>query len=126
MISPSAPLEDAKVPAGTNVILLLWQLLRDEKFYKEPLRFWPERHLPNNALDVGLAKGICSYIPFSAGPRNCIGQRFALLELKTIVIKMLRNFELLPKGVDVKPSIKIVLRSSTGVNLDLKTRTYRQ
>ncbi|XP_034477518.1 cytochrome P450 4ae1 isoform X2 [Drosophila innubila] len=117
---------DANVPAGTNVILLLWKLLRDEKFYREPLRFWPERHLPNNDIDVGLAKSISSYIPFSAGPRNCIGQRFALLELKTILIKMLRHFELLPMGVDVKPSIKIVLRSATGVNLGLKTRSYTQ
>ncbi|KAM8719127.1 hypothetical protein ACLKA7_011783 [Drosophila subpalustris] len=115
---------DDKIPAGTNVILLLWQLLRSEQFYKEPLRFWPERHLPNN--DDGLAKSISSYIPFSAGPRNCIGQRFALIELKTILIKMLRHFELLPKGADVKPSLKIVLRSGTGVNLGLKTRTYLQ
>lgn len=73
--------------------------------------------------DSESGKSTTSYIPFSAGPRNCIGQRFALLELKTIVIKLLRHFELLPLGADVKPSIKIVLRSATGVNLGLKMRT---
>lgn len=111
------------LPAGTNVIVLLWQMLRDGQYYQEPLRFWPERHLPGiDALQD--ARSVSSYIPFSAGPRNCIGQRFALLELKTIVIKMLRHFELLPLGDDVKPSIKIVLRSSTGVNLGLRHRLY--
>ncbi|KAH8386531.1 hypothetical protein KR093_001160 [Drosophila rubida] len=112
---------ESKVPAGTNVILLLWQLLRDEAFYEDPERFWPERH-----VGVKTSEGFSSYIPFSAGPRNCIGQRFALLELKTIVIKVLRQFELLPLGKEVKPSIKLVLRSVTGVNLGLKTRVYTQ
>ncbi|XP_030569514.1 cytochrome P450 4ae1 isoform X2 [Drosophila novamexicana] len=113
------------VPAGTNVIVLLWQLLHDEQLYEDPLRFWPERHLDSHkTAETGAARACSSYIPFSAGPRNCIGQRFALLELKTIVIKMLRHFELLPLGVDVKPSIKIVLRSATGVNLGLKKRSY--
>lgn len=116
--------DEALVPAGTNVIVLLWQMLRDEEYYQEPLRFWPERHLAKNAAPD--TKSVSSYIPFSAGPRNCIGQRFALLELKTIVIKMLRHFELLPLGQEVKPSIKIVLRSSTGVNLGLRRRLYLQ
>lgn len=116
--------DEALVPAGTNVIVLLWQMLRDEEYYQEPLRFWPERHLAKNAAHD--TKSVSSYIPFSAGPRNCIGQRFALLELKTIVIKMLRHFELLPLGQEVKPSIKIVLRSSTGVNLGLRRRLYLQ
>ncbi|XP_062140970.1 cytochrome P450 4ae1 [Drosophila sulfurigaster albostrigata] len=111
---------DSILPSGTNVILLLWQLLRDEKFYEDPERFWPERHLATNKTNEGFS----SYIPFSAGPRNCIGQRFALLELKTIVIKVLRQFELLPQGKEIKPSIKLVLRSATGVNLGLKTRVY--
>ncbi|XP_017871239.1 PREDICTED: cytochrome P450 4ae1 [Drosophila arizonae] len=111
-----------RVPAGTNVLVLLWQLQRDEELYEEPLRFWPERHLENRMTDTGSGKYTTSYIPFSAGPRNCIGQRFALLELKTIVIKLLRHFELLPLGAEVKPSIKIVLRSATGVNLGLKMR----
>ncbi|KAH8304709.1 hypothetical protein KR044_005889 [Drosophila immigrans] len=116
-------LGDSKVPAGTNVILLLWQLLRDEAFYEDPERFWPERHLDNKSEKN---EGFSSYIPFSAGPRNCIGQRFALLELKTIVVKVLRHFELLPLGQEVKPSIKLVLRSVTGVNLGLKRRVYSQ
>ncbi|XP_034123490.1 uncharacterized protein LOC117580852 [Drosophila guanche] len=104
-----------RIPAGTNVILLLWQLLRDETLFADPLLFQPERQL---------GKGAYSNIPFSAGPRNCIGQKFALFEVKTVVIKLLRQFVLLPLGPDVQPSIKIVLRSRNGVNLGLRQRQY--
>ncbi|XP_050745947.1 cytochrome P450 4ae1 isoform X3 [Drosophila biarmipes] len=108
------------VPAGTNVVVLLWQLLRDETLFANPLLFHPERHLGAEASRLGPY----SYIPFSAGPRNCIGQKFALLEMKTMVIKMVRHYQLLPMGVDAQPSIKIVLRSKTGVNFGLRPRSY--
>ncbi|XP_022219094.2 LOW QUALITY PROTEIN: cytochrome P450 4ae1 [Drosophila obscura] len=113
--------EGGRIPAGTNVILLLWQLLRDDTLFAEPLLFRPERHLSAQATP---GKGAYTNIPFSAGPRNCIGQRFALFEVKTVVIKMLRHFVLLPLGPDVEPSIKIVLRSRNGVNFGLSQRLY--
>ncbi|XP_017054592.2 uncharacterized protein LOC108097066 [Drosophila ficusphila] len=106
------------IPAGTNVVILLWQLLRDEALFSDPLLFQPERHLGEESSRLGAY----SYIPFSAGPRNCIGQKFALLEMKTMVIKLMRHFQLLPMGADVEPSIKIVLRSRSGVNLALRPR----
>ncbi|XP_002025278.2 uncharacterized protein LOC6600179 [Drosophila persimilis] len=113
--------EGGRIPAGTNVILLLWQLLRDEMLFADPLIFRPERHLSNKATSK---KGAYSNIPFSAGPRNCIGQKFAMFEVKTMIIKMLRNFILLPLGPDVEPSIKIVLRSRNGVHFGLRPRVY--
>ncbi|KAH8360758.1 hypothetical protein KR084_008293 [Drosophila pseudotakahashii] len=109
------------IPAGTNVVVLLWQLLRDEELFANPLLFQPERHLGDEATRLGPY----SYIPFSAGPRNCIGQKFALLELKTMVIKLVRHYQLLPLGPEVKPSIKIVLRSRSGVNFGLRPRLYQ-
>ncbi|XP_017064681.2 uncharacterized protein LOC108103641 [Drosophila eugracilis] len=108
------------IPMGTNVVVLLWQLLRDEALFADPLLFQPERHLGEESSRLSPY----SYIPFSAGPRNCIGQKFALLETKTIVIKMMRHYKLLPIGVDVEPSIKIVLRSKCGVNIGLRPRIY--
>ncbi|XP_067636901.1 LOW QUALITY PROTEIN: cytochrome P450 4ae1-like [Eurosta solidaginis] len=110
---------DVTLPAGCNVLILLWQILRDPDVYPEPERFWPERHLLHNARSSAF-----SHIPFSAGPRNCVGQQFAIFELRTVVVQILRHFELLPMDLDVHPSIKIVLRSKTGVNVELKTRIY--
>ncbi|EDV32761.1 uncharacterized protein Dana_GF22197 [Drosophila ananassae] len=113
-------IDGGHIPARTNVVVLLWQLLRDDKLFPDPLSFRPERHLDVETSNLAAY----SYIPFSAGPRNCIGQKFALLEMKTMVIQLLRHYQLLNLGVDVEPSIKIVLRSRTGVNFGLRRRDY--
>lgn len=112
-------LHNCTIPAGTNVIIILWEVLRDPDVYEDPLVFRPERH-----QNVNPKSNNFSFIPFSAGLRNCIGQKFALLEIKCVLIKILRHFELLPLGEDVQPSIKIVLRSKTGVNLGLRPRMF--
>ncbi|XP_073830242.1 cytochrome P450 4ae1 [Musca autumnalis] len=113
-------LDDCSIPSRSNVIILLWEMMRDPAIFEDPLCFKPERHLNN---DNSKATGY-SNIPFSAGPRNCIGQRFALYEMRTIITKILRNFELLPLGEEVQVSMKIVLRSKNGVNIGLKQRQY--
>ncbi|EDW89347.2 uncharacterized protein Dyak_GE19199 [Drosophila yakuba] len=77
------------VPKGTTLNLGLVMLGYNEKVFKDPHKFRPER--------FNLEKpGPFEYVPFSAGPRNCIGQKFALLEIKTVVSKIIRNFEVLP------------------------------
>eukprot|EP00099_Drosophila_melanogaster_P011879 NP_001286196.1 cytochrome P450-4e2, isoform B [Drosophila melanogaster] len=77
------------VPKGTTLNLGLVMLGYNEKVFKDPHKFRPER--------FELEKpGPFEYVPFSAGPRNCIGQKFALLEIKTVVSKIIRNFEVLP------------------------------
>ncbi|XP_037716445.1 cytochrome P450 4e2 [Drosophila subpulchrella] len=77
------------VPEGTTLNLGIVMLGYNEKVFKDPHKFRPER--------FELEKpGPFEYVPFSAGPRNCIGQKFALLEIKTVVSKIIRNFEVLP------------------------------
>ncbi|XP_005177310.2 cytochrome P450 4ae1 isoform X1 [Musca domestica] len=114
-------LDDCTIPRRANVVILLWEILRDPDNFVDPLSFKPDRHQnEGNTKATGY-----SNIPFSAGPRNCIGQRFALYEMRTILIKILRNFELLPLGEEVQVSMKIVLRSKNGVNIGLKPRQYQ-
>lgn len=64
------------------------------------------------------------YVPFSAGGRDCIGQKFASTELKLVIAKLVMNFELLP-AVD-KKTLNLhgypVLKSGTGVHLRLAER----
>ncbi|KAH8285290.1 hypothetical protein KR054_007376 [Drosophila jambulina] len=77
------------VPKGTTLNLGLLMLGYNDRVFKDPHRFQPERFEEQKP-------GPFEYVPFSAGPRNCIGQKFALLEIKTVVSKIVRNFHVLP------------------------------
>ncbi|XP_017473108.1 PREDICTED: cytochrome P450 4d2-like isoform X2 [Rhagoletis zephyria] len=111
------------VPAGTNYTIGIFVMLRDPKYFPEPDKFRPERFL-NESIEGGEKMNPYSYIPFSAGPRNCIGQKFAILEMKSAISKILRHFELLPLGKNVRPSMSIVLRSQNGSEMGFKPRNY--
>lgn len=66
--------------------------LHEFSLFTDPLKFDPERF-----TEAGQAnRGPYDYIPFSAGNRNCIGQKFAMLEMKTMISTLVRNFRLLP------------------------------
>lgn len=60
------------IPAGTNVILCKFLLHRDPTIYLNPETFDPDRFLPENSEK----RNPFAYVPFSAGPRNCIGQKY--------------------------------------------------
>lgn len=108
------------IPAKSNIILITYHAQRDPEFFPDPERFNPERFSFENSSKID----VFAYAPFSAGPRNCIGQKFAMLEMKSTVSKMLRHFELLPLGEPVQPVMNLILRSTTGINLGLKPRVY--
>lgn len=94
-------------------------MFRDPKVFENPEEFRPERF----ALDSTMENtNPYAYIPFSAGSRNCIGQKFAMLEMKSTISKILRNFELLPEGEDPIPLMELILRSKNGIQLGLKPR----
>ena len=65
-----------------------------------------------------------AYVPFSAGARNCIGQKFALMEEKTVLSKIIRAFQI--ESVDsidqVKPVIEIITRPKNGIRVKLQPR----
>uniref|UniRef100_A0A1I8PJ36 Cytochrome P450 n=1 Tax=Stomoxys calcitrans TaxID=35570 RepID=A0A1I8PJ36_STOCA len=81
------------IPKDTSLNLLLMALGYNDRIFPDPYRFKPERFDPLYGDE--LPKQF-EYVPFSAGPRNCIGQKFALLQIKTVVSQMVRNFEILP------------------------------
>ncbi|XP_062563384.1 probable cytochrome P450 9f2 [Armigeres subalbatus] len=62
----------------------------DPKYYENPEKFDPERFSEENRSKIDAA----AYLPFGAGPRNCIGSRLALMEVKVIVYNLLKDFSI--------------------------------
>ncbi|XP_032675967.1 cytochrome P450 4C1-like [Odontomachus brunneus] len=103
------------VPEGTMVHLFIYGLHHDSNFWPNPEVFDPDRFLPENTQK----RHPYAYLPFSAGSRNCIGQRFAMLELKALVASMVHKFYLEPVDYlkDVKLKMDIVLRVARPIRM---------
>ncbi|ODM87287.1 Cytochrome P450 4c3 [Orchesella cincta] len=64
--------EDLEVPSGSNVAVSIFQLHRSPEYFPNPDEFQPERFLPENCT----GHHSFAYVPFSSGPRSCIGRSF--------------------------------------------------
>lgn len=108
---------DVVIPQGVSVIIYTYGLHHNEKFWPNPERFDPDRFLPENMKD----RHPYAYIPFSAGPRNCIGQRFAQIEEKMILTAILRKWRV--KSHKTPSQIRmynaIILKPEEGIHIYL-------
>ncbi|MGB3099197.1 MAG: cytochrome P450 [Solirubrobacterales bacterium] len=89
--------EGVRVAAGSAVNYSSLMTHRLPELFPEPERFLPERFLPS--ARAKLPPG--AYIPFGAGPRICIGKRFALIEAQVVAATVLRRFR--PEALDSRP-----------------------
>ncbi|XP_017034667.1 cytochrome P450 4d1 isoform X2 [Drosophila kikkawai] len=132
---PSVPLlgrkvlEDCEIngkliPAGTNIGISPLYLGRREELFSEPNSFKPERF---DVVTSAEKLNPYAYIPFSAGPRNCIGQKFAMLEIKAIVANVLRHYEVDFIGDASEPPVliaELILRTKDPLMFKVKERVY--
>jgi cytochrome P450 len=107
------------VPAGTTLLMCQWVVHRDGRFWDEPERFVPERWTDD--LFERVPK--FAYFPFGGGPRLCIGNTFAMLEMVLLLATIAQRwrFTLLPGHV-ATPSPAFTLRPGGGVPAVLARR----
>ncbi|XP_069101418.1 ultra-long-chain fatty acid omega-hydroxylase-like [Argopecten irradians] len=111
--------EGYHVPVGTSVAIQIYNLHHNPYVWDDPMEFRPERFLPENSV----GRDSYAFVPFSAGPRNCIGQHFAMNEQKVTLARLLRRFtfELDPKH-EVSKKIGVVMRAENGIKVFAKPR----
>ena len=93
-----------RVPAGVTVGMSQHVVHRDPRWYDDPMSFRPERW--TEELEQSLPR--LAYFPFAAGPRRCIGDRFAMLEARLVLATVLQEYHLelvSSPSLDLRPSI---------------------
>ncbi|GFS86450.1 cytochrome P450 4C1 [Nephila pilipes] len=120
MIRNDIEIENKIVPKGSICLVHTFLLHRDPEVFPNPEKFDPDRFSPNN----NISRHPFAYVPFSAGPRNCIGQRFALMEMKTVLSSILRNYKV--RSLDPRDQVllldEIVLRPLNGLRIQIRKR----
>ncbi|XP_065167001.1 cytochrome P450 9e2-like [Atheta coriaria] len=110
--SPDHPdeLDELVIDEHASVLIPIYPIQNDPEHYPHPEKFDPERFNDDNKKNIKPY----TYLPFGLGPRNCIGSRFALMELKVLFFHLLHQFVLVP---NVKTQIPVQI--SKGLfNLD--------
>ena len=107
------------IPAGSMVFPFTYAAHRHPQVWPEPERFDPGRFAP----EVTAARPACSYLPFGAGPRACIGQTFALQEALIVLALVAQRYRLrLAPGQLVVPHSAITLGPQGGLHMTVQRR----
>ncbi len=104
------------VPSGTVIAICIYTLHRHPAFWEQPDLFDPERFTHERSVN----RKRYTYIPFSTGPRQCLGAPFAQLEANLIMARIAQRFDLrLLSGTDVQPQALFVLRPNRDLLMTL-------
>jgi cytochrome P450 len=105
------------VAAGSTVILSPYLTHRHPDFWPHAERFDPGRW-----LDGPPTRHRGAYLPFGAGPRQCIGGGFAVLEAKLVLATLLQRVDVDLSGAALRPVPKVTLTAGAGVAVTVRRR----
>jgi cytochrome P450 family 3 subfamily A len=109
------------IKKGTSVIILAYSVHRDPQYFPDPEKFDPERF----SAEAKQSRDPYTYLPFGHGPRNCIGLRFAQMEMKLALVHIFKRFSLVvAPETKIPPVLKIksILGCADGIHLRVKRR----
>jgi cytochrome P450 len=111
--------EGTTIPAGTMGMIPIYAIHRHRSYWNDPDRFDPDRFAP----DATSKPARFAFMPFGAGPRNCIGAAFATLEATIMLATFVRavRFEL-ESGFTPQPSAHMFLLPKNGLRLRITPR----
>ncbi|GIY15069.1 cytochrome P450 4V2 [Caerostris darwini] len=109
---------------GATCVAFTNLLHRDEEVFPNPEKFDPDRFLPENSA----TRNSFAYIPFSIGPRNCIGQTLAVMEQLVITSTIMRNYtvESLDHRDVLLPAFAFVLMSVKPIRIKFRPRNFKK
>jgi cytochrome P450 len=106
------------IPKGAMVLVTVYHLHRHPEFWSEPERFDPGR------FARGEPRVAMAYLPFGLGGRRCVGEDFALLELRAVLARLLQRFRIeADPAHPVVPKPDLTLKPAHGIRLRLEPRT---
>ncbi|MGB3683766.1 MAG: cytochrome P450 [Rubrobacteraceae bacterium] len=102
------------VPKGSRIVISQYVTHRHPEFWENPEKFDPERFTPEKSA----GRPRYAYFPFSGGPRQCIGNNFAVMEATLILATVAQHYRLtLVPGHPVEPEPSFTLRSRHGIRM---------
>uniref|UniRef100_A0A2K6AQT6 Cytochrome P450 family 4 subfamily F member 11 n=1 Tax=Macaca nemestrina TaxID=9545 RepID=A0A2K6AQT6_MACNE len=99
------------IPKGITCLLSVFGTHHNPTVWPDPEVYDPFRFDPENIKE----RSPLAFIPFSAGPRNCIGQTFAMAEMKVVLALTLLRFRVLPDHTEPRRKPELVLRAEGGL-----------
>jgi cytochrome P450 len=100
-------LRERHIPPGSILIIAPWLLHRHQQYWDKPDHFRPERFLP----EAPVKPDPFAYIPFSVGPRSCLGKHLASATMTLCLAKLARQFRLaMPEGQQLSHECRLTLR----------------
>ncbi|GAB6026265.1 hypothetical protein CHUAL_012471 [Chamberlinius hualienensis] len=111
-------LGDIFIPKGCMVAAGVYAIHYDPEIYPEPHKFDPERFTYENKSQ----RQPMAYIPFGAGPRICIGMRFALMEVKICLAHIINQFRILKSA---KTEVPLKMRNAIPMLIPLNGVTVK-
>lgn len=114
------PIGEYLAPARSIIVMSPYVLQRDARYFPEPERFNPDRWTP----EFRAALPPFAYFPFGGGPRRCIGESFAWMELVLVVATFAQRWRLdLVPGHRVEPQPLVTLRTKHGMRMTVARRS---